>query len=211
MHKHEEPREVTEAERQAAAEQAKSLAREYLQQCCVELKEWRDTGILRDGYVRKITKILQHVYDGYSTCVERMAELIVNREAIAKIAEGNAVNYPVVVAPHIYQFTEGTFIWYDEAGLPGGVTTTLEDAERALRDYGKKLDAENGVRSDLFYCHGKGGVYELLGESNGAGLCRPEIRMIYRDTETRKLYHRSREDFNDRMRPYKPSQKGEKQ
>lgn len=48
---------------------------------------------------------------------------------------------------------------------------------------------------------GKGGRYELLGESSGAGCCRGEGRVIYRCLDTGQLYHRKDDDFAARMAP----------
>ena len=54
---------------------------------------------------------------------------------------------------------------------------------------------------ELFTCIGKGGRYELLGESSGAGGCRREGRVIYRCLDTGQLYHRTDDDFAARMAP----------
>ncbi len=55
--------------------------------------------------------------------------------------------------------------------------------------------------SRYYTCTGKGGRYELLGHSFGAGACRNESRVVYRDVETDQLYHRTAEDFAGRMTP----------
>lgn len=56
--------------------------------------------------------------------------------------------------------------------------------------------------TDLYTCDGKGGEYQLLGTSKGAGTCRGDIPLvIYRDTADRQLYHRVEPDFATRMRP----------
>lgn len=60
--------------------------------------------------------------------------------------------------------------------------------------------AEQAPR-ELFTCIGKGGRYELLGESSGAGGCRREGRVIYRCLDTGQLYHRTDDDFAARMAP----------
>lgn len=60
--------------------------------------------------------------------------------------------------------------------------------------------AEQAPR-ELFTCIDKGGRYELLGESSGAGGCRREGRVIYRCLDTGQLYHRTDDDFAARMAP----------
>lgn len=52
---------------------------------------------------------------------------------------------------------------------------------------------------ERFTCKGKGGEYELIGESTGAGNSSGLTVLVYRDTETGCLFHRVAEDFNNRM------------
>lgn len=55
-------------------------------------------------------------------------------------------------------------------------------------------------KRSLYTCIGKGGVYELLGESHGAGDdLRGTFQVIYRDVVTGQLYNRNRESFTERM------------
>lgn len=61
--------------------------------------------------------------------------------------------------------------------------------------------AEQPERGQLFTCIDKGGRYELLGSSTGAGSCRREGRVVYRCLDTGQLYHRTDEDFAGRMTP----------
>lgn len=56
-------------------------------------------------------------------------------------------------------------------------------------------------RGQLYTCIDKGGRYELLGSSSGAGGCRLEGRVVYRCLDTGQLYHRTDEDFAGRMAP----------
>lgn len=56
-------------------------------------------------------------------------------------------------------------------------------------------------RGQLYTCIDKGGRYELLGSSSGAGGCRREGRVVYRCLDTGQLYHRTDEDFAGRMAP----------
>ena len=60
---------------------------------------------------------------------------------------------------------------------------------------------EQPERGQLFTCIDKGGRYELLGSSTGAGSCRREGRVVYRCLDTGQLYHRTDEDFAARMTP----------
>lgn len=61
--------------------------------------------------------------------------------------------------------------------------------------------ADKQAPRELFTCIDKGGRYELLGESSGAGGCRREGRVIYRCLDTGQLYHRTDDDFAARMAP----------
>lgn len=63
--------------------QAESLARENLQQCAREVMEWRKTGILQDGKIREMEKLLDSVDNMQST---RMAEDIVLNLALEQFA-----------------------------------------------------------------------------------------------------------------------------
>lgn len=62
-------------------------------------------------------------------------------------------HYPVKVHPLVDQFAEGVFVWYDEAGLPGGAETTLEAAKGAIGRYSLSLEIAplpvNGVECQL--------------------------------------------------------------
>lgn len=51
-----------------------------------------------------------------------------------------APKYPISHGTNIIQFGEETFLWYDEAGLQGGVTYTLKSAEAALLRYVERLN-----------------------------------------------------------------------
>lgn len=55
------------------------------------------------------------------------------------------------------------------------------------------------VPRELYTCVGKGGEYELLGRSLGAGERRLDRVVVYRDNETGLLYHRTLDDFDARM------------
>lgn len=42
--------------------------------------------------------------------------------------------------PHIHQYGEGVFVWFDEAGLPGGAECNLKAARDALTRYQESLN-----------------------------------------------------------------------
>ena len=52
----------------------------------------------------------------------------------------------------------------------------------------------------LYTCIGKGGEYRYLGTAIGAGDSRGELFEVYQD-ESGQLYHRTPEDFMERMEP----------
>ena len=52
----------------------------------------------------------------------------------------------------------------------------------------------------LYTCIGKGGEYRYLGTAIGAGDSRGELIEVYQD-ESGQLYHRTPEDFMERMEP----------
>ncbi len=94
---------------------------------------------------------------------------------------------------------------------PRAQTFTRYDAEHHAPETRYVLAAEHEAAvaqpateqapRELFTCIGKGGRYELLGESSGAGGCRREGRVIYRCLDTGRLYHRKDDDFAARMAP----------
>jgi hypothetical protein len=57
------------------------------------------------------------------------------------------------------------------------------------------------AQKKLFTCVSKGGEYELVGTSFGAGPRKGEPLIVYRDTATGKLHHREPENFMVRMKP----------
>lgn len=52
----------------------------------------------------------------------------------------------------------------------------------------------------LYTCIGKGGRYKCYGETTGAGTSRGQSVVIYQDIDTKQLFHRTRDDFNKRMK-----------
>ena len=61
----------------------------------------------------------------------------------------------------------------------------------------------------LYTCIGKGGEYRYLGTAIGAGDSRGELVEVYQD-ENGQLYHRTPEDFMERMEPVAAAQEGGK-
>lgn len=51
----------------------------------------------------------------------------------------------------------------------------------------------------------KGGEYEIVGASSGAGGRKGDVVMVYRSLATGTLHHREPEDFAMRMKPTEPS------
>lgn len=50
-----------------------------------------------------------------------------------------------------------------------------------------------------YTCEGKGGRYEVIALSKGAGLSKGENIVVYKCKNTEKIYHRTLTDFNNRM------------
>lgn len=50
----------------------------------------------------------------------------------------------------------------------------------------------------------KGGEYEMIGASSGAGQRKGDVVLVYRNTVTGQIHHREPEDFAMRMKPAKP-------
>lgn len=90
------------------------------------------------------------------------------------------------------------------AVLKAGVQTQVDQACAALQDaYQKIIDLEHPAegKGALYTCEGRGGEYELLGESIGAGTSNGQRVMVYYDTLSGQLYHRTTENFERRMQP----------
>nr|DAM52195.1 MAG TPA: hypothetical protein [Caudoviricetes sp.] len=51
----------------------------------------------------------------------------------------------------------------------------------------------------------KGGEFELVGTSSGAGQRKGDVVIVYRNVETGQVLHREPEDFAMRMKPAAPS------
>jgi hypothetical protein len=80
------------------------------------------------------------------------------------------------------------------------VTGELNETRRNLHAAVQARDARTAATEHLYTCQGKGGEYELVGLSRGAGTLRDTISLtVYRDTKTGELYHRELLDFDERM------------
>lgn len=51
----------------------------------------------------------------------------------------------------------------------------------------------------------KGGEFEIVGTSSGAGQRKGDVVIVYRNVETGQILHREPEDFAMRMKPAAPS------
>lgn len=47
--------------------------------------------------------------------------------------------YPIYIAPHLYQYGDGVFVWFDEAGIASGAASTIVEAQRQLFRYFESL------------------------------------------------------------------------
>ena len=56
-------------------------------------------------------------------------------------------------------------------------------------------------KTELYTCIGKGGLYEYIGLSDGAGMSKGEQREVYRCKATGRVFHRECSDFSARMEP----------
>jgi hypothetical protein len=56
-------------------------------------------------------------------------------------------------------------------------------------------------QTELYTCIGKGGLYEYIGLSDGAGMSKGEQREVYRCKATGRVFHRECSDFSARMEP----------
>jgi hypothetical protein len=86
---------------------------------------------------------------------------------------------------------------WDAAELAG---LFARNAALAQQGASQARSRENAKAVQVFTCIGKGGEYEVIGYSNGAGPKRGESIVVYYDvTKPDILYHRSADDFKVRM------------
>ena len=71
-------------ELKAAQERAMKYAKDNLKECAVEMIEWKDTGISRDGQVRELARLVRDFAAGRDTLP--IAESLVNRAALESAA-----------------------------------------------------------------------------------------------------------------------------
>lgn len=76
---------------------------------------------------------------GLITCDTEMT--VDSYEAVATVGHELAPKYPISRGSHIIQYHDETFVWYDEAGLQGGVEYSLEHAQSALKRYAEAMNA----------------------------------------------------------------------
>lgn len=69
----------------------------------------------------------------------------------------------------------------------------------SLLPYAAQQPDTVAVPRELYTCIGKGGTYELIGKSQGAGELKHQQLVVYRSAETGLLYHRTPDDFHARM------------
>lgn len=62
-----------------------------------------------------------------------------------KPVETKSAAFPINHGKSIIQFSDETFVWYDEAGFQGGVCYSLEDARSKLAAHGDRLSKKNPV------------------------------------------------------------------
>lgn len=56
------------------------------------------------------------------------------------------------------------------------------------------------ICSNPYECIGKGGKYDVIGVSRGAGTSRHQLHVIYKCVDTGLIFHRDYKDFSARMR-----------
>jgi hypothetical protein len=47
--------------------------------------------------------------------------------------------YPIIISQSIYQYDSNVFVWFTEAGMVGGASNFLSDAEQELSDYADSI------------------------------------------------------------------------
>lgn len=85
-----------------------------------------------------------------------------------------------------------------KAGAQDEVSEALQLIMDAYQKIGE-LDDALDVPGGLYTCIGKGGAYEHIGVTIGAGTSRGQEVVVYCDTDTGQLFHRTPEDFEARM------------
>lgn len=66
----------------AIMQSARDFAREHLRECCMEMREWQDTALLRNGRVRELARMLEPI-----GAQLRIAEGVIQRAAFDHIAQ----------------------------------------------------------------------------------------------------------------------------
>lgn len=87
----------------------------------------------------------------------------------------------------------------NQAGYSDEREAIFEALSEAYVEAQAGVETQAEVSPRLYTCLGKGGCYELLGESDGSGTSRGERLVVYRDTTTGRLFHRTPLNFAGRM------------
>lgn len=96
-------------------------------------------------------------------------------------------NYEIIAAAGLILAWPLFYIWLIGVGVVGYVTVKLNK---------RKKQKHNPV----YTCEGKGGSYNCFGIAQGAGKSKGQRVVIYADTETKQLYFRTEDDFEERMK-----------
>ena len=102
-------------------QRAIKMAQSNLQQCCAELVELSDTGVLPEGLVREISSLYATVDPGRANPL-RMAESIVRDAVIRACADGTLTSWvPINEAPH-----DGSAVLVNDTRDEHGISSTVE-------------------------------------------------------------------------------------
>lgn len=61
------------------------------------------------------------------------------RPNVLKYAKLWEPKYPIIIKDKLYQYDDNVYVWFDEAGLIGGASNLLPEAEKALNAYVKEI------------------------------------------------------------------------
>jgi hypothetical protein len=102
--------------------------------------------------------------------IKAMQAIILERDALRA-----APKYPMNHGTHIIQFGDETFVWYDEAGLQGGVEYSLKSAEAVLLRYVEQLNRPDPRPADTLFKRYtiQADAEVTLSTSRPAGCCCP--------------------------------------
>lgn len=104
---------------------------------------------------------------------------------------------PEAVLESLWRHTKGVDPETGEAWMTPRMASTAGKLSNALQ--APSIAEKRETTGPIYTCKGKGGRYEYLGSTTGAGKSRGQAVEVYRDTETGRLFHRDQDDFRDRM------------